>query len=295
MSESPHAVLRRFNRSWAQRVGVLRDSFLDTGRAPGPARVLFEIGPDGVGVLELRRRLGLDSGYLSRLVRQLELEGLVVTAADPGDRRRRVLTLTSRGRHAWQELEDRSEELAERLVSPLSPAHRARLDEALATAELLIRAATVELQVVDPAGRDAVGAVSRYVAELDRRFPDGFAPGEALIADAMALREPTGVFVVATGDGEPVACGGVRRLGARTGEIKRMWVDEGWRGAGLGGRVLRRLEEESRRLGYTRVRLDTHSTLTEAIAMYSAAGYRPIERYNDNPYARHWFEKQLPG
>ena len=72
-----------------------------------------------------------------------------------------------------------------------------------------------------------------------------------------------------------------------------MWVDEDWRGAGLGSRMLRELEALAGRLGHRRVVLDTNGTLTEAIAMYGRAGYRPIERYNDNPYAEAWFEKDL--
>ena len=66
------ATLRRFNRSYTQRIGVLDDSFLGSGRPLGSARLLFEIGPEGAGVLDLRTRLGLDSGYLSRLLHQLE-------------------------------------------------------------------------------------------------------------------------------------------------------------------------------------------------------------------------------
>ena len=79
-------VLRRFNRSYTQRIGVLGESYLDTGRPLGASRVLFEVGADGARVAELRRRLGLDSGYLSRLLRQLEQEGLVTVRA--GSRRR---------------------------------------------------------------------------------------------------------------------------------------------------------------------------------------------------------------
>ena len=81
--------------------------------------------------------------------------------------------------------------------------------------------------------------------------------------------------------------------GTGTGEVKRMWVHEQWRGAGLGSRMLRELEALAVRLGYDRVVLDTNRTLTEAIAMYERAGYTPIERYNDNPYAEAWFEKPL--
>jgi ribosomal protein S18 acetylase RimI-like enzyme len=101
------------------------------------------------------------------------------------------------------------------------------------------------------------------------------------------------VFVVASSDGLPVGCGGVQQLTDRIGEIKRMWVDPAWRGAGLGSRLLRHLEAEAVELGYQTVRLDSNDTLTEAIALYERAGYRHIARYNDNPYAQVWLEKSL--
>ncbi len=293
MPESPYAALRRFNRSWTQRVGALDESFLGSGRPLGPSRLLFEVGPDGADLLTLRRRLGLDSGYLSRLLSGLASDGLVDVEPDPADRRRRLVTLTGRGRHEWQRLEDRSEQRAADLVAGLTPRQRARLDEALATAELLVRAGTVEFEQVaadSPAAREAVG---RYFAELDDRFDGGFDPGDAWHHDAEAMAPPYGVFLLARSDDEVVACGGVQQIGPRVAEIKRMWVHPGWRGAGLGTRTLARLEEAARDLGHDRVRLDTNSALTEAIAMYERAGYAEIARYNDNPYARHWFEKRL--
>ncbi len=85
----------------------------------------------------------------------------------------------------------------------------------------------------------------------------------------------------------------MRDLGGGVAEIKRMWVHPDWRGAGLGSRLLRDLEQLAARLGHDVVRLDTNGTLTEAIAMYERAGYRQIDRYNDNPYAEAWFEKRL--
>ena len=293
MSTSPYATLRRFNRAWTQRVGVLHESFLGSGRPLGPARLLFEIGPDGAGVLALRRRLGLDSGYLSRLLRQLADEGLVEVVPDPADRRRRLATLTPRGLREWHELDDRSERLARDLVAPLSPSQRARLDEALATAELLVRAATLDLDVVPADSPEALAAVGSYFAELDQRFPGGFDPGDALTADVPTYSPPHGCFVVARDEDRVAACGGVQRLSADTAEIKRMWVHPDWRGAGLGSRMLRHLEDEAARRGHRRVRLDTNGVLSEAIAMYGGAGYRPIGRYNDNPYAQAWFEKAL--
>lgn len=286
------AVLRRFNRSYTQRIGVLDESYLDTGRPLGPSRLLFEIGAAGARVGDLRRRLGLDSGYLSRLLRRLEHERLITVAADPSDRRQRVVRLSPSGRREWRRLDQRSEELARRLVDPLSDRQRAELASALATAERLLRAATVDIEIVDPRSGTAQSAMAQYFGELDTRFPSGFDPGDGA-ADAAALRSPHGAFLLLRSDHTPIGCGGVQRIDEHTGEIKRMWIDPDWRGLGLGGRLLARLEAAARELGRTRVVLDTNETLVEAIAMYERAGYHSIERYNDNPYAQRWFAKDL--
>lgn len=288
--------LRRFNRSFTQRIGALDESFLGSGRPLGPSRLLYEIGTEGIGVLELRRRLGLDSGYVSRLLRQLESAGLVAVTAEPHDGRRRRARLTRRGIREWKRLDRRSDALAERLVSPLSVRQREQLSEALGTAERLLRAATISLDVVDPRSDEALWAMTQYFDELDRRFTAGFDPGNTLVADAPSMRAPQGVFVVAHSDGEVVACGGVKRIDDDRAEIKRMWVRESARGLGVGRRLLQHLEEQAIRLGCSWVVLDTNATLLEAIAMYERAGYSPIERYNDNPYAARWFAKELrPG
>ena len=129
--------------------------------------------------------------------------------------------------------------------------------------------------------------------ELDARFPGGFDPGDAATSDVAGMTPPRGSFLVARSDSAVVACGGVQPHADHVGEIKRMWVDPTWRGLGLGRRMLAALEEEVRRLGYATVYLDTNATLTEAVAMYDRAGYHPIERYNDNPYAQRWFAKAL--
>ena len=276
--------LRRFNRTYTQRIGVLDDSFLGTGLPLGVSRLLFEIGPDGATVRDLRERLDLYSGYLTRLLRRLTDRGLADIHPDPGDRRRRLARLTPAGARVWADLDNRSERLARDLVAPLTERQRNRLTEALATADLLVRAATVHLREVEPTDPVAVAAAGRYFAELDRRFPGGFDPGEP---------DDQGTFVVASSDGRPVAYGGIRPLAADTGEIKRMWVDPAWRGAGLGSRMLRHLEGLARRHGHTRVVLDTNRALSEAIALYERAGYVEVERYNDNPYAQAWFEKVL--
>jgi DNA-binding MarR family transcriptional regulator/predicted N-acetyltransferase YhbS len=298
----PVAVVRRFNRSYTQRIGVLDDSFLGTGMPLGPARLLFEIGVAPAttqGPLTsqaLRERLGLDSGYLSRLLRRLEEENLINVIPDPGDRRRRLVSLTEAGRERWKELELRSDDQARLIVDPLTERQRERLARALSEADLLVRAATVRFEPVDPASPMARDVVGRYFAEIGRRF--GFDPSGETEKDALLLAPPTGVFVVALSDGEPVACGGLQAIapladGHSVVEFKRMWVHDDWRGAGLGSRLLRHLEDRARALGHGTARLDTNAALTEAIGMYQRAGYRAIGRYSDNPWATHFFEKRL--
>ncbi len=287
----PMATVRRFNRSYTQRIGALEDSFLGLGLPLGATRLLFEVGVQPATVQALRGRLGLDSGYVSRLLRRLEADGLVEVAADPADRRRRVVSLTPIGEKRWSELEARSDDKAKTLLEPLSERQQRRLAACLSEADLLVRAATVTFEEVDPASPAAREATGMYFTELRRRFD--FDDAGLDRRDAEALRPPGGVFVLAVSDGEAVACGGVQTIGAGVGEIKRMWVRDTWRGAGLGGRLLHHLEERARNFRHALVRLDTNETLTEAIGLYERSGYRPIDRYNDNPHATHFFEKPL--
>ena len=293
MSSFDVSTLRRFNRQFTQRIGVLDERFLGQNRSLAPARLLFEIGQGQSTVLDLRGRLGLDSGYMSRLLRGLESEGLIRLKPDPDDCRRRIANLTAAGRKEWNVLERRSEELAQRLVAPLSERLRTRLDDALRTAARILASAKATFDVSDPRSDEAAWAISEYFSELDRRFDHGFEAGSAIHDEATQYDAPSGVFVVVHCDDAPIACGGLQTIEPGVGEIKRMWVVEDFRGAGLGPRLLADLEERSRRLGHQRVVLDTNCSLGEAIEMYRLNGYTEIERYNDNPYAQIWFEKRL--
>ena len=287
------AVLRAFNRRYTQHIGVLEDRFLGRGRPLAESRLLFEVGLDGATVLELRERLSLDSGYVSRLLRSLEDTGLVTVAADPTDGRRRLVELTAAGTEEWEELDRRSDELAAGLLDPLGPTQRDRLREALGTAERLLRAATAEFVVADPLSEEALTAMGRYLAEIADRGVGGGASLGPASDGAETMRRPDGVFVLVRSDGEVVGCGGVRPLGDGIGEVKRMWVSPAVRGTGMGRRLLDHLEAWVLRLGHDVVRLDTNGVLTQAITMYESAGYTPIERYNDNPHAERFYEKRL--
>lgn len=285
-------VLRAFARTFAQRAGALDERFVDRGRAVGELRLLDAIGPEGAGVGALRDRLGLDSGYLSRLLRRLAGDGLVDVVTDPDDGRRRVARLTPAGCRQWSALDADADRWAQALLAPLGDRDRGRLRAALQSAACLLRAATVSFDVVDPASVDAVSTRRRYVEELDRRFGVSVHTSDGQDGDA-PLHAPTGALVVLHDGADPVGCGGVRRLSPRVAEVKRMWVAPDWRGAGLGRRLLTDLEERAAAMGATHVRLDTHDTLTEAIALYERSGYVQVPPYNDNPEATRWYEKQL--
>src|SRR5690606_22470841 len=104
---------------------------------------------------------------------------------------------------------------------------------------------SIDFAAVDIDAPLARVAVGHYFAELQRRFPDGFDAETEAAKDASGLRPPGGIFVVATVDGEPVACGGLQSLGDGIAEVKRMWVDPTRRGVGLGSRLLRHLESRA--------------------------------------------------
>jgi DNA-binding MarR family transcriptional regulator/GNAT superfamily N-acetyltransferase len=291
--EAQTSVVRRFNRLVTQRVGALHDSYLARERSLGEARLLWEIGPAGREIRSLRHELELDSGYVSRLLRSLETAGLVSVGPQDSDRRVRVARLTEAGRDEWELLDRRSDELARSILAPLDDAQRARLVGAMSDVERLLTAAEVEVGPVDPSHPRARHCVSEYVAELDRRFEGGFVADLSLPADDADLRPPGGVLLVATRRGEPVGCVAVK-TGDRSAQVKRMWVDASVRGLGVGRRLLSEAESFARSRSARVLRLETHHSLVEAIALYRSAGYVEVEPFNDERYADHWFEKTVP-
>lgn len=159
--------------------------------------------------------------------------------------------------------------------------------------ERLRTAAMVEVAPIDPAHPHARYCIREYFSELDRRFDTGFNPARSIPANEDELRLPAGLFLVATLRGEPIGSGALKFHDNDPAEIKRMWVAESARGLGLGRRILSELEEHAAKHGARSVRLETNKTLVEAISLYRSAGYREVAPFNDEPYAHHWFEKQI--
>jgi DNA-binding MarR family transcriptional regulator/GNAT superfamily N-acetyltransferase len=293
MAELALAQVRRFNRVVTERVGALNDRFLGRDRPLGEARLLWEIGPDGCEVRLLRARLGLDSGYLSRLLRSLEADGLVEVSASGNDMRIRVARLSPAGRRERGMLDRRSDKLAESLLAPLSAPQRERLLSAMRDVELLLTAPSVEINPLDPEHPDAQYCVSEYVAELNRRSTRGFDPSVGATALPHEVRPPAGQFFVAYLHGEPIGCGAVKHHPDAPAEIKRMWIAPRVRGLGLGRRLLERLETCAVAGGAEVAHIETSSVLPEAVSLYRSAGWIEVPRFNDEPFADHWLEKVL--
>lgn len=285
--------VRRFNRAVTQRIGALDDAFLARGRPLGQARVLWEVGPDGRDVRDLRSRLDLDSGYLSRLLRALERDGLVTVEANEADGRLRTVRLTAAGEAERAELDRRSDDAAASLLGPLAGPQRGRLVTAMAEVERLLAASAIRVGVRDPRSGDAQRCLRAYVEELAGRFESGFDPARSISAADREMTPPAGLFLVATLHGEPVGCGALKFHPGAPAEVKRMWVAPSVRGLGLGRRLLAELEARAAGRGVRVLRLETNQALGEAVSLYRSAGYREVPAFNDEPYAHHWFEKDL--
>ncbi len=293
MSSDEIERVRRFNRTVTQRIGALSDEYLSLRRPLGASRVLWEIAADGSDARSLRARLDLDSGYLSRLLRMLETEGLVTVQPHDDDQRVRLVRLTDSGRIERAELDRRSDELARSLLGSLDERSQRQLLEAMATVERLLTAGLVDVRIVDPRSDVADFCIRSYFAELDQRFDAGFDLDVSKSADITEFVEPTGLFLVAHLHDEPIGCGALRFHGAEGTDVKRMWVDNSARGLGVGRRMLSELERHAKQRGVTVLRLETNRNLHEAIGLYKSAGYVEVDAFNREPYAHHWFAKDL--
>jgi GNAT superfamily N-acetyltransferase len=159
--------------------------------------------------------------------------------------------------------------------------------------ERLLVSSMVQITATPPSDPVARFCLRSYYRELDERFASGFDVGSALPLTDADMTPPHGVLLVAHVHGAGVGCGAVKFAPAEPPYIKRMWVAPSMRGLGLGRRLLAALEDAAAATGARSVRLETNSSLAEAIAMYRTAGYTEVPPFNDEPYAHHWFVKEL--
>lgn len=286
------ARLRRFNRAVTREVGALDHSYLGRGRPLGAARVLQLVTEAGTEVALIRDRLALDSGLMSRLLRSLEEEGLVITATDPADRRRRVARLTPAGAAENAAYRDIGHAAAEATLARAGGQTSALLQAMDLIATQLLHDVT-EIVEADPDTPEALGCLAAYYGLLVEAIPD--LPADKLplpLPDAAAYRPPQGVFLLALSDGMPVGCVSLRPLEGVEAEVKRLWVHPDARGQGLARRLMAALETRARAMGYQRLKLDSNSALTDAITLYRRMGWADCAPYTSFP-ADVWMTKPL--
>lgn len=279
--------LRAFNRFYTRRIGVLHERLLATRFSLGESRLLYELAHSpGITAAALGRELGLDTGYLSRLLAGLRERGLVKSQPSADDRRQTLLTLTAAGRRAFAPLDKRSREQVEALLAPLSTAQQQELLGAAARIETLLgeRApAPVQLRPHRPG--DIGWLISRhgalYAQEYgwDMRF-------EALVARIAAdfverFDASREACWIAERDGQPLGC--VVLVQARddttaapepgVAQLRLLLLEPAARGLGLGRRLVDECERFARAAGYRRIRLWTNSLLSAARGIYTKAGY----------------------
>lgn len=286
------AAVRRFNRAYTRHIGALDEGHAQTRFNLAEARVLWELAHrDRVAATELSRELGLDRGYLSRLLQGFRRRRLVRAEPSPHDARQRLLTITPTGRRAYAPLESHTEDALARLLAPLGPAQQAELVAAMARIDALLAPAASSgaraWVLRAPRAGDLGWVVARHgalyaqehgwdlrfeaeVARIAARYVEHHDPARDAGWIAERDGQPLGcVFLVQARDDQGAALEG-------TAQLRMLLVEPAARGQGIGARLVAECERAARGFGYRRIVLSTHSLLVPARTLYRQAGYRLV-------------------
>ena len=273
--------VRRFNRFFTRRIGVLREGLLHSRYSLTEARVLFELANrDEPTASDPARELGLDPGYLSRTLGRLESQGLVEKARSETDRRRRILSLTAEGEEAFDVLDSRSREEVAEMLGGLSEGDRGRLLAAMRTIEGVFEKSLkfsepFVLRLHEPG--DMGWVVHRHGVLYAREYgwDETF---EALVARIVADfidgydTEKERCWIAEMG-GERVGCVFVVKASDTVAKLRLLLVEPEARGLGLGARLVEECVRFARNRGYEKLTLWTNSVLDAARHIYEEHGF----------------------
>ncbi|GII02000.1 bifunctional helix-turn-helix transcriptional regulator/GNAT family N-acetyltransferase [Planobispora takensis] len=292
------AEVRAFNRFYTEVIGVLDQGMLGTPYSLTEARVLFELDRhDRMEAGELRRLLGLDAGYLSRILSRFTADGLVARERSAADARRQVIVLTETGRATFKALDERSAQDVHDLLHGIAGEDRRRLVASMATIkEILGRAPRREPYVIRPPRPGDLGWVVHrhgvlYSAEYGwgRDFEALVARIVADYADEHDPRREAGW--IAEVDGERAGCVFCVRKDDETAQLRLLLVEPSARGMGIGARLVDECLRFAREAGYRRIMFWTRDVLVSARRIYQAAGFEllreePGEGFSEQIWAR---------
>jgi DNA-binding MarR family transcriptional regulator/GNAT superfamily N-acetyltransferase len=271
--------VRAFNRFYTQRIGVLR-RYLGTDFTLTEVRVLYELAHrKDLTATDLGRDLGLDAGYLSRILRRFEDQGWLKRRAAPGDARRSLLQLTQAGYDVFAPLQQKSREETAQLIAAVPPPSRARLIDAMTTVQQLLEPPAQRRVVLrDPRPGDLGWVVMAHgeVYWREYRFDNRF---EALVAEIAArfIRRFDPAWEkgwIAEVDGERVGSVFVVRKSATVAQLRLLILTPQARGLGLGGRLVDECIAFARAKGYRKLVLWTNGHLDAARAIYQSRGFK---------------------
>lgn len=299
---APEAVkaVRRFNRFFTRRIGVL-DPYLGSELSLTDVRVLYELAHrPGVVARDLMHDLGLDAGYLSRILKRFEAAGWLARTPSPNDGRQSLLSLTEPGHAFFAPLQQRSRDEAAALLQPLNAAQRAQLVDAMTRVEALLEGAapsTGEVVLRDPVPGD-MGWVVQQHAEIYWREYGWNSDFEALVAGIAAdfVRKFQAEWEkcwIAELDGERVGAVFVVRQSRTIARLRMLILSPQARGLGLGARLTDECIAFARAQGYRKMVLWTNSCLTAARAIYTKRGFRltksePYEGFGQQLVGENW-------
>jgi DNA-binding MarR family transcriptional regulator/ribosomal protein S18 acetylase RimI-like enzyme len=283
---------------------VLRKTFLDSPYSLGEARVLYEIASQrSPTASEIARRLDLDAGYLSRVLRNFERRGLIRRRTSPKDGRQSHLTLTPRGRKSFMPLDARSQRATAAMLERLVPADQARLVAAMATIETLLgkqnqAPAPQQNYTLRPPRHGDFGWIVKRHAEVYAQEYGWREPFEGLCAQIVAdfvnkFDESRECCWIAELEGENVGAVMLAYDGDGVARVRLLLVEPKARGLGIGARLIDELIRFARGAGYRKITLWTHSVLTAARHIYQKAGFKLMRSEEHQSWGRpvvseHW-------
>jgi DNA-binding MarR family transcriptional regulator/N-acetylglutamate synthase-like GNAT family acetyltransferase len=278
------ATIRRFNRFYTSRIGVLQDGLLESPFSLTEVRVLFELAHrEAPRAKDLAADLGIDAGYLSRILLRFKERRLVTKKPSRNDARQRPLALTPLGTRTFGDLDARAREAVRRMLAKVSGADRPRLIEAMHTIESLL-APGAEPKVpylLRPHQPGDMGWVVQRHGEIYAQEYGWNERFEGLVAEIVAKfiehfdpeRERSWI---AEREGERVGCVFLARKSSTVAQLRLLLVEPSARGLGIGKRLVSECERFARRAGYRKIRLWTQSVLRAARHVYAQAGYRLV-------------------
>ena len=276
--------VRHFNRFWTRQIGVLREGYLESPFSLAEVRVLYELAHrEETTASELGEELGLDAGYLSRILRGFEEDHLIHRTPSEADGRRRLLRLTGRGREAFAPLDARSRGEIGAMLGGMSKAGQERLVKAMRTIEGLlgVRPEPVVPYLLRSHWPGDMGWVVHRHGVLYAREYGWDEHFEALVAEIVAKfiqqYDPTREHCwIAERDGEIVGCVFLVRESEEIAKLRLLLVEPEARGLGIGGRLVEECIRFARQAGYRRITLWTNDVLKSARRIYEGMGFRLV-------------------